>query len=241
MSANRNKRLGKEIQDVQQDTHSNIVLTLDNPADMTRLKGTFTGPSETPYEGGTYIVDIHIPAEYPFQPPKMKFDTKIWHPNISSVTGAICLDTLSTAWSPILTLKSALLSLQSLLGSPEPSDPQDAEVARMLITNPEEFARVARQWAVKYANAPADKSNAGTTVSVKQQEEQRKKTEEAHRLAQYQGFNPIMIDRWTEMGFDVPKVVTAFVVVGIERKDGRNYELSASQAADVTAKLLDGV
>jgi hypothetical protein len=47
-----------------------------------------------------------------------------------------------------------LQSIQGLLASPEPKDPQDAEVAGMLIKNPDEFARVARIWAQKYANAP---------------------------------------------------------------------------------------
>ena len=54
------------------------------------------------YSGGLFDIDIEIPAEYPharvdpsgkdvcyfcparYNPPKMKFDTKIWHPNISS-------------------------------------------------------------------------------------------------------------------------------------------------------------
>ena len=39
-----------------------------------------------------------------------------------------CLDTN-------LTLKSSLISLQSLLQSPEPSDPQDAEVAKHYLSN----------------------------------------------------------------------------------------------------------
>lgn len=69
--------------------------------------------------------------------------------------GAICLDTLSSAWSPVLTIKSALLSLQSLLSTPEPKDPQDAEVANMLLRTPKEFDRVARQWATIYAGAPS--------------------------------------------------------------------------------------
>jgi ubiquitin-conjugating enzyme (huntingtin interacting protein 2) len=68
--------------------------------------------------------------------------------------GAICLDTLGSAWSPVLTIKSALLSLQSLLSTPEPKDPQDAEVASMLMKNPEQFQRVAREWAIKHAGAP---------------------------------------------------------------------------------------
>ena len=55
------------------------------------LVGTITGPEGTAYEGGVFDVDILIPTEYPFEPPKMKFITKIWHPNVSSQTGAICL------------------------------------------------------------------------------------------------------------------------------------------------------
>lgn len=46
--------------------------------------------------------------------------TKIWHPNISSQTGAICLDILKNEWTPALTIRTALISLQALLCSPEP-------------------------------------------------------------------------------------------------------------------------
>ena len=49
---------------------------------------------------------------------------QVWHPNVSSANGAICLDILKDAWSPALTLKTVLLSIQALLTSPEPSDPQ---------------------------------------------------------------------------------------------------------------------
>ena len=55
------------------------------------LIGSITGPEGTAYEGGVFEVDILISKEYPFEPPKMRFITKIWHPNVSSQTGAICL------------------------------------------------------------------------------------------------------------------------------------------------------
>jgi ubiquitin-conjugating enzyme (huntingtin interacting protein 2) len=54
----------------------------------------------------------------------MKFITKVWHPNVSSATGAICLDILKDNWSPAFTIKVALLSVQALLTAPEPNDPQ---------------------------------------------------------------------------------------------------------------------
>jgi ubiquitin-conjugating enzyme (huntingtin interacting protein 2) len=44
------------------------------------------------------------------------------------------LDILKDQWSPALTLKTALLSLQALLSAPAPDDPQDAVVAQQVST-----------------------------------------------------------------------------------------------------------
>lgn len=52
------------------------------------------------------------------------------------------------------TIKTALLSLRMLLEFPNSKDPQDAEVAKMMNDQPERFALVAHEWAVKYAGAP---------------------------------------------------------------------------------------
>jgi ubiquitin-conjugating enzyme (huntingtin interacting protein 2) len=45
------------------------------------------------------------------------------------------------------------LSLQALLCSPEPDDPQDAQVAQMYLKNKEEFNKTAKFWTESYANA----------------------------------------------------------------------------------------
>ena len=85
-------RLSKELSEVGKDDGTSGVKAVPvNPDNPRNLKGTIKGPEGTPYEGGIFQINIDIPRQYPFEPPKMKFDTKIWHPNISSQTGAICL------------------------------------------------------------------------------------------------------------------------------------------------------
>ncbi|XWW92811.1 hypothetical protein V2A60_000738 [Cordyceps javanica] len=151
MTTSRDRRVAKELADIQADKDSSGVFAA--PADGVSLRslvGMFPAPPDTPYAGGTYEVEVDIPDTYPFKPPKMRFKTKIWHPNVSSQTGAICLDTLTTGWSPVQTIKTALLSLRMLLEFPNSKDPQDAEVAKMMNEHPEQFAIVAHEWAVKY-------------------------------------------------------------------------------------------
>jgi ubiquitin-conjugating enzyme (huntingtin interacting protein 2) len=149
------KRLEKELEDVRA-LGENSSVSAEAVEDLTHWKGYLKGPVGTPYEGGHFVLDISIPTEYPYSPPKVKFDTKIWHPNISSQTGAICLDVLGKEWSPALTIRTALLSIQALLSAPEPSDPQDAEVAEMYKTKPDEFTQTAKYWTETFA-----KSNQG--------------------------------------------------------------------------------
>ena len=70
---------------------------------------------------------------------------------MSSQNGAICLDILKDQWSPALTLKTALLSIQAMMSAPEPDDPQDAVVARQYLSQREEFDNTARFWTETYA------------------------------------------------------------------------------------------
>lgn len=80
--------------------------------------------------------------------------TRIWHPNISSVTGAICLDILKDQWAAAMTIRTVLLSLQALLAAAEPDDPQDAVVAKQYKESFEMFRLTAKHWTSIYAHEP---------------------------------------------------------------------------------------
>ena len=138
--------------------------------DMRHWRGALRGPEGTPYDGGLFELDIVIPPGYPFDAPKIKFVTQIWHPNISSVTGAICLDILKKAWTPALTIKTALLSISALLAAPEPDDPQDAEVASQYKRAHKEWVATAKYWTEIYASpktaAASSDDKVATLVSM---------------------------------------------------------------------------
>ena len=82
--------LQKELKEIDNDKASGVTaeVVADN---LQHLIGSVPGPKDTPYEGGVFRVDIQLDAQYPFAPPKMRFMTRVWHPNVSSANGAICL------------------------------------------------------------------------------------------------------------------------------------------------------
>ena len=146
------KRIEKEFKDLcENPPEAGISAGLVNPKDLTHLTATIVGPKGSPYEGGMFFLDIKIPKEYPFKPPKCMFTTKIYHSNISE-GGAICLDLLKDQWSPALTLGKLLLAISSLMVDPNPNDPLSPEVAYLYKNNKAEHDKNAREWTLKYAS-----------------------------------------------------------------------------------------
>ena len=88
------------------------------------------GPEDTPWEGGTFKLNLTFSEDYPNKAPVVKFESKMFHPNIYN-DGGICLDILQNQWSPIYDVSAILTSIQSLLCDPNPNSPANSEAARL--------------------------------------------------------------------------------------------------------------
>jgi ubiquitin-conjugating enzyme E2 D/E len=143
------RRIQKEVEEFKKDAPENCSAgpRTDN---MYIWDGMIMGPSESPFAGGVYSLEIHFPSEYPFKPPKVMFKTKIYHPNISEA-GHICLDILKDQWSPALTISKVLISIGSLLTDPNPKDPLCPDIANQYIHDKGAYEETAREWTQRYA------------------------------------------------------------------------------------------
>nr|KJB45766.1 hypothetical protein B456_007G326600 [Gossypium raimondii] len=109
------------------------------------------GPTQSPYEGRVFKLELFLPEEYPMAAPKVRFLTKIYHPNIDKL-GRICLDILKDKWSPALQIRTVLLSIQALLSAPNPDDPLSENIAKHWKSNEAEAVETAKEWTRLYAS-----------------------------------------------------------------------------------------
>ena len=143
-------RINKELIEFKIDPPSNCSAGPVND-DLYKWEATIIGPEKTPYESGVFKLEILFPNNYPFKPPKIKFITRILHPNINRY-GNICLDILDKQWSPALTINKVLLSISSLLSDPNADDPLDVRAAQLYNENREEFNQIARTYTLQNAS-----------------------------------------------------------------------------------------
>jgi ubiquitin-conjugating enzyme E2 D/E len=143
------KWLTKEWEGFQIDPVENIFARpLDN--NLLHWRGKIIGPSETPFEGGIFIVDIACSNGYPFKPPQYRMLTKMYHPNISS-NGEISMSILNRDWNPILGIGKVLLSISSILDTPSMEDPINLEAAQCFREDREKYNSLVRQYTSDYA------------------------------------------------------------------------------------------
>ena len=95
-----------------------------NPKDILSWKCQFQ------HQGFFYSLSLTFPTNYPIRPPKIVFDSQMYHPNIYS-DRSVCLDIIATRWSASFTIKDILGGLKQLLDFPNPLSPANGIAGRL--------------------------------------------------------------------------------------------------------------
>jgi ubiquitin-protein ligase len=113
--------------------------------DIQHWKALIHGPRGTPFEGGTFLLDVRIPDRYPWEPPSVRFATKVWHPDVCPDTGAICGDRLfEDAFPSSMTIPKVIICVQALLSG------RVEDVAATHATASSEWHGKAQLWMQQY-------------------------------------------------------------------------------------------
>jgi len=107
-------------------------LIITEEGDIHIIKTHLFGPVDTIYENKKWLIEIKLFKEYPFKAPEVKFIDPIFHPNISSNTGVICLDVIKNKWTPIFNLNIIIETLlPQLLTYPNPDSALNTMASRL--------------------------------------------------------------------------------------------------------------
>ncbi|KRX34917.1 Ubiquitin-conjugating enzyme E2 G1, partial [Trichinella nativa] len=160
--------LRKQLAELKRKPVDGFSAGLINDNDVYHWEVLIIGPADTPYEGGFFKALLDFPREYPLRPPKMKFITEIWHPNIDK-DGNVCISILhepgddkygyekaSERWLPIHTVESILISVISLLADPNDQSPANVDAAKQWREDYTEFKKRVAKCVRKSQEAATD-------------------------------------------------------------------------------------
>ncbi|XP_035500717.1 ubiquitin-conjugating enzyme E2 T [Scophthalmus maximus] len=186
----RTSRLKRELQMLSTEPPPGITCWQTEER-MDELRAQIVGGTGTPYEGGLFSLEIKVPERYPFEPPKMRFLTPIYHPNIDN-SGRICHDALKLppkgAWKPSLNISTVLSSIQLLMAEPNPDDPLMADISSEFKYNKQLFMEKARKWTREHA---VQKNMDAVEGSKENNPDQKASSHKRHSLsAQQEGEEP---------------------------------------------------
>ena len=132
--------LRRQLQELTKNPVQGFSAGLVDDDNMFEWEILIIGPADTLYEGGFLKARLSFPPEFPLLPPKLRFITPMWHPNVYA-DGVLCISILHAPgedqygfeeagerWLPVHTVESILMSVISLLSSDRPNTDSPANV-----------------------------------------------------------------------------------------------------------------
>lgn len=146
------KRLQSELKQIYKDPNYfySVAPSKDN---LHKWDILLIGPPDTVFEGAVIQAEIEFTQEYPNKAPMFKFITPMFHPNIYK-DGKVCISILhegvdqfgyehiSERWNPSQSVNTILMSIISMLSSPNFESPANVEASVMWRDNFDEYKKI---------------------------------------------------------------------------------------------------
>lgn len=114
MSSDCIRRINRELDYISKNRSNYWSIRPGGGYDILKLEGTIQNLDDPKHDGKIYRLLIEVPRDYPFHPVKVKFLDKVKCENIY-YNGNVCMDILTTHWSPVFTISTLMESICSLL------------------------------------------------------------------------------------------------------------------------------
>ncbi|KAF6138077.1 hypothetical protein GIB67_033491 [Kingdonia uniflora] len=134
--------LHKQLKDLTRHPVDGFSAGLVDDSNIFNWSVSIIGPPDTLYEGGFFNAIMSFPSDYPNSPPTVRFTSEMWHPNIYT-DGWVCISILhapgkdpngyelaSERWLPVHSVESIVLSIISMLSSPNDESPANVDAAK---------------------------------------------------------------------------------------------------------------
>jgi len=160
------RRLICELKNLSENPPDGVITGPLSEENYFEWEAAVVGPEGTPFEDGVFIARLSFPQDYPLNPPKMRFTSSMFHPNIYP-DGRVCISILhspgddptgyeksSERWSPVQSVEKVLLSVMSMLAEPNDESPANVDAAVMWRKDRVKFDEIALRDVRKSVNLP---------------------------------------------------------------------------------------
>ena len=138
------KRLLNKFKSLKENESRQEFCVSPYETDIMKWDGIIFGPPSSSYENGIFRLMLQFSNRYPFEPPQVKFLSRMFHPNVSK-DGEISMDVLQSNWTPAFTVKSIIENIILMLDHPNFEDMaiSNIEARDLLLQNIREYKKMA--------------------------------------------------------------------------------------------------
>ncbi|XP_065179073.1 ubiquitin-conjugating enzyme E2 G2-like [Sycon ciliatum] len=150
------RRLLAEYKQITRNPPEGVIAGPKSEDNLFEWEAVIVGPEGTAYEDGVFSATLSFPKDYPMEPPKMKFNTRIFHPNVFP-DGEVCISILHAPgddplgyeshlerWSPVQSVEKILLSVVSMLAEPNIESSANVDASKVYRDDPERYRVLAQ-------------------------------------------------------------------------------------------------